>query len=315
MQAQNVEEYKAIRDELARVRSCITSYVSFVVLGSGPAFAFLAGKTSDKPSDVAMGFAAILLAILSTLVLFLLSYKFTSHNRYAGYSKLLTHERFSSKDLENEDIFFWEICIDKLRATDSNKTRWKAFLSYCAKNRKCIPQIPNLRLLVKRFSGPHPTKDKCAWIRGWWLLLSWSRENSGSWKLPLYIARIFGTLVIAYVVFAIIFLLRSVRHRNFGSEHYALLSLFPVLLALWMVFVTKLFRQVRGSEKVEAFCRKFTPFRVMLLRELDKTVKYSLMGASISQKDDAVTAKKEKDDAVSAKKAGKKRGKGAAAGK
>ena len=305
MQAQNVEEYKAIRDELARVRSCITSYVSFVVLGSGPAFAFLAGKTSDKPSYVAMGFAAILLAILSTLVLFLLSYKFTSHNRYAGYSKLLTHERFSSTIIGEDKIFFWEICIDKLRATDSSKTRWKTLLSYCAKNRKCIPEIPNLRLLVKRFSGPHPTKDKCAWIRGWWLLLSWSRENSGSWKLPLYIARIFGTLVVAYVVFAVIFLLRSVRHRDFGSEHYALLSLFPVLLALWMMFITKLFRQVRGSEKVEAFCRKFTPFRIMLLRELDANVKYSLIGASLS----------EKDDPVSMKKAGKNRGKSATAGK
>jgi len=168
MQAQNVEEYKAIREELARVRGCVTSYVSFVVLGSGPAFGFLAGKTSEKTSDLAMGFAAILLAVVSTLVLFLLSYKFTSHNRYAGYSKLLTHERFTKTSIPaDEDIFLWEICLDKLRASDRGNDKWKDLLRYCEENTAYVPRIPDLKLMIERFSGPAPTVDKRAWIKGW----------------------------------------------------------------------------------------------------------------------------------------------------
>lgn len=285
MQAQNVEEYKAIREELARVRSCVTSYVSFVVLGSGPAFGFLASKTSEKTSDLAMGFAAILLAIVSTLVLFLLSYKFTSHNRYAGYSKLLTHERFRKQAIADEDIYFWEICLDRLRASDRDKERWKYLLKYCEENRKYIPTIPDLRLLIERFSGPAPKVDKRAWIKGWPLLL-WSHENSGSWKLPLYIARIFGTINLAFIVFAVIFFLRSLRYGNFRVEHCALVSLFPVLLLLWMAFISKLYRQMLGSEQVETFCRKFAPFRIQLLRELDAEIAYELIGTSISKKDE-----------------------------
>jgi len=284
MQAQNVEEYKAIREELARVRSCVTSYVSFVVLGSGPAFGFLASKTSEKTSDLAMGFAAILLAIVSTLVLFLLSYKFTSHNRYAGYSKLLTHERFTETAID-EDIFFWEICLDKLRASDRDKNKWKDLLKYCEDNTTYIPKIPDLKVMIERFSGPAPTKDKRAWIKGWPLLL-WSRENSGSWKLPMYIARIFGTINLSFIVFAVIFFLRSLRYGNFRVEHYALVSLFPVILLLWMAFISKLYRQMLGSEQVEAFCRKFTPFRIQLLRELDNGIGYTLIGTSISKKDE-----------------------------
>lgn len=285
MQAQNVEEYKAIREELARVRSCITSYVSFVVLGSGPAFAFLAGKTSEKPSDLAMGFAALLLAILSTLVLFLLSYKFTSHNRYAGYSKLLTHERFNSEALGNESIFFWEICLDKLRASDCDRTRWEQLLLYCGNNQKYIPKIPDLEKLIKRYSGPAPTKDSGARWKGWPLLASRSLENTGSWKLPLYIARIFGTLNLAFVVFAVIFFLRSLRYSDFRLEHVALFSLFPLLLLLWIGFTSKLFRQMRGSETVEAFCRKFVPIRVQLLRELNDSVGYRLIGTTLFPED------------------------------
>jgi hypothetical protein len=307
MQAQNVEEYKAIREELARVRNCVTSYVGFVILGAGPAFGFLAGKTADKTSNLAMGFASVLLAILSTLVLFLLSYKFTSHNRYAGYSKLLTHERFNPNAELDHDIFFWEICIDKLRATDCDRDRWESHLRYCEKNRNSIPNVPGLDKVIKRYSGPAPTKDKRAWLKGWPLLFSGSRENTGSWKLPLYIARIFGTINLAFVVFAVIFFLRSFRYGDgdFRSEHLALVSLFPVFILLWMAFISKLYRQMLGSETVEAFCRKFVPIRLRLLRELNEAVGYNLIGTMLLPEDKPDGEDEDPDPPPMAARAGK----------
>lgn len=62
-----------------------------------------------------------------SFVLLILFYKFYSHNRLAGYCKLLNHERHSmdetkdetkSKDGESISLFAWEICIERLRASD-----------------------------------------------------------------------------------------------------------------------------------------------------------------------------------------------------
>src|SRR5438067_87634 len=114
MQLQNVSEYKAMRHELTHVRNCIGRYFGFVIFGAGPAFWLLAAKASEKILDAEMSCAAILFADVSMLILFLLSYKFTSHNRYAGYSKLLTHEHFSAKAALDKHIYLWEICVDIL---------------------------------------------------------------------------------------------------------------------------------------------------------------------------------------------------------
>jgi hypothetical protein len=95
MQAQNVTEYLEIRKEIADLKDCITTYVGFVLAGSATAVWGLAGRTSDSENGhIAMALASIFLSFVSIFVLFLLSYKFTSHNRYVGYSKLLTHEEF-----------------------------------------------------------------------------------------------------------------------------------------------------------------------------------------------------------------------------
>ncbi|HMC32299.1 MAG TPA: hypothetical protein VKL99_15805 [Candidatus Angelobacter sp.] len=269
MQAQNVKEYKAIREELAKVRSCITSYVSFVVLGSAPAFGFLASTLSKDSSYLAMGFASGLLGLVTALVLFLLSYKFTSCNRYAGYTKLLAHESFKSEQLSDKAIFLWEICVDRLRATDCYEGEWKTRLKYCEANRHYIPDIEDLASLVAPYSGPSPSKDRKAWLYVLWLPISWKRENS--WQLPLYLARIFGTIILAFLVFGIMFLVRSVKTSHLSHlhvEHIALICLFVAVILLWLTFVAKLYRQLRGSETVEAFCRKFLPIRLELLRDL-----------------------------------------------
>lgn len=285
VQTQNVSEYKAVREELDRVRNCVTSYVSFVVLGSGPAFAFLAGKAADKQPNLAMGFASILLGIVATLVLFLLSYKFTSHNRFAGYSKLLTHERFDPAAQVDPEIFFWEICLDKLRASDSDEEKYKELIKYCQENKTSIPTIPDLQTMVEPYSGPSPEKNKWAVLKGWPLMF-FMLEESGSWKLPLYIARIFGAVTLGFVTFAVTFSRRSFQFSDLRVEHYCFLALAAILMILWFEFVSKLYRQMLGSETVEAFCRKFVPIRLRLLRELNSAIGYGLIGVSISKEDE-----------------------------
>src|SRR5947207_3774565 len=141
MQQQNVAEYKLIREDMGRIRTCTTSYMGFVILGSGSAFWYLGSKAFEKQTDFSTGVIAMLISILSTLILFLLSYKFTSHNRYAGYSKLLTHERYDTEALIGKNFFCWEICVDIVRAWAFDTPKLMEDLAALG---DCVPPINNL---------------------------------------------------------------------------------------------------------------------------------------------------------------------------
>ena len=66
-------------------------------------------------------FTPIAIALVITLVLLIVYYKFNSHNRYAGYCKLLNEESWNIPSELNEDVYTWEICIDRLRHFDTHK--------------------------------------------------------------------------------------------------------------------------------------------------------------------------------------------------
>lgn len=321
MEAQNITEYKAVRDEIATIKNCITTYVGFVLVGSATSFWGLASRASEKgPERLAWGVVAMLLAITSAFVLFLLSYKFTSHNRGVGYSKLLAHERFYTKDVKlsarpnnaqsgadayrQVDFSCWEICIDMLRASDARAhglcdlcdSLTSAGVSIKALKAKNI----DLKETVERISGLKPPKDSSfQWYRLYRESKSSSEqkgsgksshEKSGSWKFPMYVTRIFLAIDIVFVAFAALFVFTAAMSQRasapamsdglLGSIYILILTLFVGLVALWMKLWSKLARQLHGSETVEGFCWKFVPIRVSLLRELDPTIEYDLIGVS-----------------------------------
>jgi hypothetical protein len=279
MQAQNAREYQAVREELTTLRQCVTNYVGFVLSGSAVAFWSLTGKISEP---MQAGEAAIVLAMVSMLVLFLLSYKFTSHNRYAGYCKLLTQEEFGGDPGITGDLFCWEICVDKLRKSDSKR---EGLLPEC---RDChIPGIRSVESRIRCISGSKPEIDKLSWLKGLGLLLPLSGpEKEGSWKFPVYVARLFAAVNFIFMVFAAYFLLHgsiggSVRvFRGYTvPKGFLLFSVGLVLLVfLWVTFASQLYKQMAGSETVEAFCWKFLPIRYGFARELDPTLSYRLRG-------------------------------------
>jgi len=273
MQPQNVAEYTAIREELTTLKNCITNYVGFVVAGSATAFWGLAGRASEKgPERLAMATMAMLLAIVSVLILFVLSYKFTSHNRYVGYSKLLTHEKFLQGVPADIDIFSWEICLDWLRAADFDPN---PLLIDCDALGKAIKSAGNLRAEVAPYLGPSASRDQSSMQKGAALLV-WrsSREDSGSWWFPLYVTRIFAAIDVVFISFAIYFFFFPLSKYWYFC---IFIFLFSALILLWMKFLSKLHKQMGGSETIEAFCWKFVPIRVKFLRELAPDIGYELL--------------------------------------
>jgi hypothetical protein len=251
--------------------------MGFVILGSGSAFWYLGSKAFEKQTDFSTGVIAMLISILSTLILFLLSYKFTSHNRYAGYSKLLTHERYDTGSLIGKNFFCWEICIDIVRGWAFDRPRLMADLAALG---DCVRPINNLEEKVQAlFPGGDAKKDKWNRLRGCFLMLSCTGEKSGSWRFPLYIARVFAAINITLVYFGVypFFAVSGHRYQRIG-----LALLFCVVIILWMQFLSKLYKQMLGSETVEAFCWKFVPIRARLIRELNNNGSYFLVGVSVA---------------------------------
>lgn len=281
MQAQNVAEYQEIRKELAALKECITTYVGFVLVGSAAAVWGLAVNTSGVgPRHMAMALASILLAWVSVLVLFLLSYKFTSHNRCAGYCKLLMHEELEGGYPLAKDLFLWEICVDRLRASHFDKGLLR---EYCREVKMWTFGVENLEERVCRYLAPKEKfpaslkKGLAKSFAGVWLLLVGSGEKSGSWKFPVYVSRIFAAIDAILVSFAAFFLYTA---DHFGWLRTLVIALFCLLAGAWIKFLAKLYDQMAATEMVESFCWRFVPIRARLLHEFDVNLKYHLKAVS-----------------------------------
>jgi hypothetical protein len=273
MQEQNLREYEGLRTELITLKNCITTYVGFVAAGSATAFWALAAiKTEGDGQKIAIGLASILLAITSTFVLLVLTYKFRSHNRYVGYSKLLTHERYQTKVATS--IVGWEICVDRLRSTDFSAA---GLIEYCRKTGLARGSLRELPSRIRQFCGPQPRADRHAMVLGLLFLLGQRRQPSMSWHFPVYVARIFAAINAAFLFFAAYFVVVHPANIRWGWIGIAA-TLVLALACLWLVFVKNLYRLMFGSETVKAYCWRFVVIRHCLLAELDPAVEYSLVG-------------------------------------
>jgi len=118
MQNPNITEYKSIREEMSDLKTCMTHYVQMVLGGSGVIITVFAAlsKSSDQ-SSTSLAFSLLSLAIILVLscILEILFYKFHSHNRYAGYCKALTVERYTYSESSPEHIILWEVALSDLR--------------------------------------------------------------------------------------------------------------------------------------------------------------------------------------------------------
>ena len=101
MQSQNLSEYILVRKELQEVKNCITQYMGFVLGGSSLSFIGVWFSRRNGEDFLAPAYISLSLSIIVVLVLVILFYKFNSHNRFAGYRKLLIQEVWDEVVPEN----------------------------------------------------------------------------------------------------------------------------------------------------------------------------------------------------------------------
>jgi hypothetical protein len=285
MELSTLKEYIYIRDEMQNLKNCITNYVGFVLGGSGIAFiGFQFTKADDRLTEIS-AFVSIVLAIILSLVLSIILYKFNSHNRYAGYCKLLNQERIILEDTDatvdaqtEYNIFSWEICINRLRNSDFEQNPFHNLYAHFN-----IDDIitDNEKATITNFSGKTKSVDKWKFFKGIKLLFQTllGKVNTRSWQFPLFVVSVFFALAIIYLgVSLFLYSQVSVYEFNFSNICYTILLL--LLLRMWFSYIGKLYTLMEGSSTVDAFCWKFYPIRYAFLKVKFPSVQYSVITLS-----------------------------------
>lgn len=269
---------------MKQLKECITAYMSMALGGSGIAFIAMGILSNSEPDYLAAGFVAPILSIVNSLILAILFYKCASHNRYAGYCKLLSQEMFLGREslTPGTDFSGWEYCIPGLRRIEVGKNRQSLFTEA---GKAKIGGVENhlLYLKLKRLLGPKAKVDRNDRILGRLLIAETlrGRERAHSWGFPIYIAIVFLALTSMYLLMSFYFIAHVA-----GSRYGLATKLIPTVLfvavlwfqwALWGRFAAWLYRLMRGSSSVDAYCWKLLPLRYQLALDIGgKSLGYSI---------------------------------------
>jgi hypothetical protein len=267
MQSQNIQEYQSIRREIDSIKKCITDYMGFLILGIGAAFSVWGSITANSTGPdtiVGLGYSSLAISLVAVFMLFILIYKFISHNRYVGYTILLTQEVWdeNSKD-KYTSLILWELCVNLLRIKEVEVTAKVAYeLEEINKEHQVLDTRPQISTLTA----------------GLWFLFKalFRMQNTSSWGFPLTIVRIFVVVVWSCVAFGIYALSPVILYGAYVATTHApmaLLFLSVVLISqfiLWLNIAQRIHSIMVGWDTVSSFAKRFRPVREQVLKEVYK---------------------------------------------
>jgi len=194
MQFENIKEYELVRSEMITVKECITKYLGFALGGTGAAIYGRALIRSLHVDSFALNIIYPALSLIISFVLLILFYKFHSHNRFAGYCKLLSHEKYSTRRPLKTSLISWEIAVEGERSSGIDKEDFFDPIVKAAKIKKINKK--DLKKLLKLYSGKKPYIEKARY-RGIWILLSaiFGNIETRSWAFPPLIVSLFFSFV------------------------------------------------------------------------------------------------------------------------
>lgn len=299
MRPENLKEYDYIRRELAEVKSCTTQYIGFVLGGSGLALVALTFAGNRPVGPLALFYTPLALSLILLLVLFVLYYKFNSHNRFAGYSYALSAEQWADQPHRQDDMVIWEICIRAINAVADRPELLLAGLSRVERTDQTA-ELAELLLQYARRRGKGPSGY---WWRGFKILgrfFMCKLRTPPSWSYPLWVTMPFAVLDVILVSVSIYIgaelaiaewpRITNGLHverqgvRILPYEIYvagaAFLAVVAFKIRMWVYLLSKLFHLLEGDATVIAFERRFEAVRHIVLQRYDIRPSYVDRGIS-----------------------------------
>ena len=282
MEKQNIREYELIRQEIVSVKDCMTTYIGWVIGGTGIAVVGL-GFPFSKNLHSASGYVTLVLSLIVSLVLAVLFYKFHSHNRYAGYCELLSQERLQKDEEKKHPIFntppdalfTWETCLEQLRQIDHSPKR----LIEIAKTVN-INNAPKTWIETHLKSSTKMAKEENLFLTCGRLIIGFfGFSKSSSWGFPPFVFAIFFIITGGFVTSAFYAFSKLTDNPLFplslrSTEGILIAVLLFIEVILWCFFWGKLISLMYGKKSVKGFLWRFLPIRARLLNRYGYVPEY-----------------------------------------
>ncbi len=274
MLRQNLKEYDFLRKEVDALRNCITTYMGFVIGGSGAAFLGISIMEKTVNSSFNPAFILFVLSLMVTLVLYILYYKFNSHNRHIGYCKLLNQENITFSTIQKVDQFLsWEICMDVLREHQKDEVSRKKMINSLP-NGGIIPNAKNRIFLSYE-------KENIFYRigSGFVMLLKavFAQAGGRSWNFPSYVVAVFFMIEILFTSSGIYHLYTRGGITIYNPLTLSMAVILFIQMVYWWYFLKRLYDLNKGTRTIEAYCWQFLPIRYNYIIKCYPGANYDVM--------------------------------------
>jgi len=283
----SIEEYKLLKVDIIEIKQCITRYVGYIIGSNGVAFLIFGYLKRGETGSMAFSDTTVLIiqCFIITSLYYVLVYKFKSHNRYVGYTQLLSNEALHySIEQRDEEISFTE-SLDVNSGSDPINMEsisysiftWDSLMNFwnSRTSPKSYPKgyydkldfrfiLPKGRSYsdVGEFDGKNPIQlfiENILWRVNFQSQGStrklYAKFKSKSWNYPFHLL----ILSIIPVIVAVIFILMG--NDQIGFKVIVLV----ILLACWVYNIMATLAVLNGQHTIDYMSWAFLSFRVKML--------------------------------------------------
>ena len=275
-----MEELRILRRELLNLKDCITKYLGYIFAGSaGSVFGLLRlSQISDRGIQFAfegIGLISLVLSLIISFISIIFFYKFHSHNRIAGYCKVISHERLPKVNSDNgqyKSIFGWESIIGRLRDIEMNPKKVSEIFPEGSKNvivgNKKLGDIQDDIEKVYSKTGCEAKYGEAIKI----LFQSITGKlRTYSWAFPPFITAI---CLITDIIFYLTSVYIAVYTVSISLIVFLLITTF-ILFPIWLYLLKKLDRLMKGDLTIDSYMLKCLPLRIEYLRQFNLNPTYT----------------------------------------
>lgn len=222
----------------------------------------------DKSIEHVMPTMALVSTVISIIICFIvliLFYKFYSHNRFAGYCKLLSHEEYEPKDLSKANPYFsWELVIGRLRCFGHRMEDLVHSIDTVRINKLDKEQLKDR---IKEIMNSKITKGRFS--KGIVILFKaiFGSIETHSWAFPPFVTSICFVLMFGFLGAGLYLAIVSPNKSIIVISTASLTLLFQTVM--WYRLCKKLFDLMNGCATVESFFFRFIPIRAKYLNSHD----------------------------------------------
>ena len=294
----SIKEYELLKKDLTDMKQYINTYLGYIIGSNGVLMVIASIFFKGNPNETLIMFGLFYVSLITLFLLYnIIRYKFNSHNKLAGFVRLISQENDYSKYNGNNDnshikinepngiilsweyiMARWETSIEQSKCPKNKFKRLKFDFDF---NNDDTYKKTNYEAIKEHFLCDLIFKNNRK-KKFWRNILSLKRNSRkyakyhfDSWKYPRNVFNSFFTIYL-FISVVIVLLISNAEINNcvnvfnysfeLSPEILYLVWFFPSILFL-LYFRIDLYRVLQKDKSSDYYCWSFLPFRVKQLNQ------------------------------------------------